>query len=195
MYCESCGSLINSGEVFCSNCGTPVSQPAPSAPAPAPQAVVQPIAQPAPQTQYQQPVYQQPQYQQPQYQQPVYQQPMYQPRTYQQPVRTVQPFYQQVQPVYQQPIVITPIDNRKRVNGAATAGLVLGIISLCLSWIPLFNTIPSALGLIFSIVGVARKGAGGKGRAIAGLIMSGIALLITAYVIYYVIASGELNSI
>lgn len=97
--------------------------------------------------------------------------------------------------MYQQPIVITPIDNRKRVNGAATAGLVLGIISLCLSWIPLFNTIPSALGLIFSIVGVARNGAGGKGRAIAGLIMSGIALLITAYVIYYVIASGELNSI
>ena len=193
MYCESCGSLINSGEAFCSNCGTPVPQPAPSTPAPAPQAVVQPIAQPAPQPQYQQPVYQQPQYQQPQYQQPVYQQPMYQPRTYQQPVRTVQPIYQQT--VYQQPIVITPIDNRKRVNGAATAGLVLGIIALCLSWLPMFNTIPSALGLIFSIVGVARKGAGGKGRAIAGLIMSSIGLLITAYVIFYVVTSGELDSI
>lgn len=185
MYCESCGSFINSGEAFCSNCGTP----APS-PAPAPQAVVQPIAQPAPQPQYQQPVYQQPQYQQ-----PVYQQPVYQGRTYQQPVRTVQPIYQPVQPVYQQPIVITPIDNRKRVNGAATAGLVLGIIALCLSWLPLFNSIPSALGLIFSIVGVARKGAGGKGRAIAGLIMSGIGLLITAYVIFYAITSGELSSI
>ena len=173
MYCESCGSLINCGEAFCSNCGTPVPQPAPSTPAPAPQAVVQPIALPAPQ--------------------PQYQQPMYQPRTYQQPVRTVQPIYQQ--PVYQQPIVITPIDNRKRVNGAATAGLVLGIIALCLSWLPMFNTIPSALGLIFSIVGVARKGAGGKGRAIAGLIMSSIGLLITAYVIFYVVTSGELDSI
>ena len=123
MYCESCGSFINDGEAFCSNCGSPAPRdsapaapsPAP-APAPAPQATVQPIAQPV-QTAYQP-------YQQPQYQQPAYQAP-----AYQQPVQMAQPIYQ---PVYQQPVIITPINNtRMRVNVAATVGLVLGIITLC----------------------------------------------------------------
>ena len=27
MYCKSCGSLINDGQSFCSNCGAPVSHP------------------------------------------------------------------------------------------------------------------------------------------------------------------------
>ena len=159
MYCESCGSFISDGEVFCSNCGSPAPKTAASAtPAatPAPQAIVQPIPQ------------------------PVYQQPLYQAPTYQQPVQMVQPVYQ---PVYQQPVIITPIDNRKRVNGAATAGLILGIVNVCISWLPLFNTLPAILGLVFSIVGLSKKDAGGKGRAIAGLIMSSVGLLIVVLII------------
>ena len=179
MYCESCGSFINDGEAFCSNCGSPAPRdsapaapsPAP-APAPAPQATVQPIAQPV-QTAYQP-------YQQPQYQQPAYQQP----------VRMAQPIYQ---PVYQQPVIITPINNtRTRVNVAATVGLVLGIITLCAAWIPVVNILPAIPGLIFSIVGVAKKDAGGKGRAITGLIMSSIGLFISILFIIEMIA-GELN--
>ena len=191
MYCESCGSFINDGEAFCSNCGSPAPrQTAPAAPAtapaPAPQATVQPIMQPAPQP-VQQP-YQQ-SYQQP-YQQTQYQQPTYQAPTYQQPVQTVQPIYQ---PVYTQPVIITPIDNRKRINGAATAGLIFGIINLCTSWIPLLNAIPAILGLIFSIVGVSKKDAGGKGRAIAGLIMSAVGLLIVVLIVIELIVGGELE--
>lgn len=179
MYCESCGSFINGGEAFCSNCGSPAPRdsapaapsPAP-APAPAPQATVQPIAQPV-QTAYQP-------YQQPQYQQPAYQQP----------VQMAQPIYQ---PVYQQPVIITPINNtRTRVNVAATVGLVLGIITLCAAWIPVVNVLPAIPGLIFSIAGVAKKDAGGKGRAITGLIMSSIGLFISILFIIEMIA-GELN--
>ena len=179
MYCESCGSFINDGEAFCSNCGSPAPRdsapaapsPAP-APAPAPQATVQPIAQPV-QTAYQP-------YQQPQYQQPAYQQP----------VQMAQPIYQ---PVYQQPVIITPINNtRTRVNVAATVGLVLGIITLCAAWIPVVNILPAIPGLIFSIIGVAKKDAGGKGRAITGLIMSSIGLFISILFIIEMIA-GELN--
>lgn len=174
MYCESCGSFINDGEAFCSNCGSPAPRdsapaapsPAP-APAPAPQATVQPIAQPV-QTAYQ--PYQQPQYQQ--------------------PVQIAQPIYQ---PVYQQPVIITPINNtRMRVNVAATVGLVLGIITLCAAWIPVVNVLPAIPGLIFSIAGVAKKDAGGKGRAITGLIMSSIGLFISILFIIEMIA-GELN--
>lgn len=177
MYCESCGSFINPGEAFCSNCGSPApknSAPATPAPAPAPQATVQPITQPV-----------QTAYQQPQYQQPAYQAP-----TYQQPVQMAQPIYQ---PVYQQPVIITPIDNRTRINGAATAGLIFGIINLCTSWIPLLNGIPAILGLIFSIAGVSKKNAGGKGRAIAGLIMSSVGLFICILIIIELIVGGELD--
>lgn len=180
MYCESCGSFINPGEAFCSNCGSPApknSAPAAPSPAPAPaqapQATVQPITQPV-QTAYQ--PYQQPQYQQ--------------APTYQQPVQMAQPIYQ---PVYQQPVIITPIDNRKRINGAATAGLIFGIINLCTSWIPLLNGIPAILGLIFSIAGVSKKNAGGKGRAIAGLIMSSVGLFICILIIIELIVGGELD--
>lgn len=193
MYCESCGSFINPGEAFCSNCGSPApknSAPATPAPAPAPQATVQPIMQPAPQPAAQpvaQPI--QPAYQQP-YQQPQYQQPAYQAPTYQQPVQMAQPIYQ---PVYQQPVIITPIDNRTRINGAATAGLIFGIINLCTSWIPLLNGIPAILGLIFSITGITKKNAGGKGRAIAGLIMSSVGLFIFILIIIELIVGGELD--
>ncbi len=183
MYCESCGSFINPGEAFCSNCGSPApknSAPATPAPAPAPQATVQPIMQPAPQPAAQ-PV--------PQPIQPAYQQPYQQPQ-YQQPVQMAQPIYQ---PVYQQPVIITPIDNRTRINGAATAGLIFGIINLCTSWIPLLNGIPAILGLIFSIAGVSKKNAGGKGRAIAGLIMSSVGLFICILIIIELIVGGELD--
>ena len=177
MYCESCGSFINDGEAFCSNCGSPAPKgsapaaPAP-APAPAPQATVQPIIQPV-QTAYQ-----------------PYQQPQYQAPTYQQPVQMAQPIYQ---PVYQQPVIITPIDNRTRINGAATAGLIFGIINLCTSWIPLLNGIPAILGLIFSIAGISKKNAGGKGRAIAGLIMSSVGLFICILIVIEIIVGGELD--
>ncbi|MBR4915426.1 MAG: DUF4190 domain-containing protein, partial [Clostridiales bacterium] len=135
-------------------------------PAPAPAPAAQPV----------QPVYQQPQAQpvQPVYQpqQPVYQQPQAQP---------VQPVYQ---PVYQQPIYNqASATNAKAPNGAATAALVFGIITLVLFWIPFFNIFTTGilglLGLIFSIVGLAKKNGGGKAKAVVGLVLTIIGIVAT----------------
>ena len=175
MYCESCGAFVPDGQKFCASCGaamgtpsaypasapTPVSVAPAAAPAPAPAPAPQPMAQP---------IYQQPAYQpQPQYQQPQYQQPQYQAPTYQQPVAVAQPVY--AQPVYTQPVVVAqqPV---KRGNGMATAGLVFGILAFVFSWIPGLYYGFGLLGLIFSIVGLCKKNAPGKGKAIAGLILA-----------------------
>lgn len=167
MYCESCGTFVPDGQSFCSNCGTPVAQaaPAPEAAAPAPQPMVQPQpAQPA----YQQPAYQQPQ---PQYQQLQYHQPQYQAPTYQQPVAVAQPVY--AQPVYAQPVLVAQQPApAKRGNGMATAGLVFGILTFVFCFIPSLYYGFGLLGLIFSIVGLVKKNAPGKGKAIAGLILA-----------------------
>ena len=151
MFCESCGASIPDGQSFCSNCGAaaPV-QPAPQA---APQPVVQPVqqyAEPAPQPvqQYAQPA--------PQPVQPVQQ--------YAQPV-------QQAQPVYVQPVVAIPAQPRKS-SGMAIAGLIMGIFAIVLCWFPVVNRILGLLGLIFSIIGIAKKNGGAKGAAIAGLILT-----------------------
>lgn len=156
MFCESCGSFIPDGQSFCTNCG-----------APAPQPIAQPAAQPvAAQPIAAQPVAQPVQPVQPVAQpvQPVYQQPIAQP---------VQPIYQQ--PVYAQPVNAAPIPV-KRSNGAATAGLVFGILTFVFCWVPFLNVFTTAvlglLGLIFSIVGLTKKNVGGKGKAIAGLILA-----------------------
>lgn len=156
MYCESCGSFIPDGQSFCTNCGAPVTASAAkpvqaAAPVTAPVAVP---AAPAAQPVYQQPA--QPVYQQPVYQQPV--QPVYQPPVYQTVYQ--QPAYQQVNP------------NAKRGNGAATAGLVFGILTLVFCWIPFLFGVFGLMGLIFSIVGLCKRNASGKGKAIAGLILT-----------------------
>jgi len=199
MYCESCGSFIPDGQSFCSNCGTPVAKPeqpvvqqaapAPApGPAPVPAPVPAPIAAapvaaaapaPAPQPVPVQPVYQQPQPVQPVYQQPVYQQP-----------QVVQPVYQQ--PVYQQPVYQQiAAKPAKPGNSAATAALVFGILTLVFSWLPIFNVattgIMGLLGLIFSIVGLAKKGAGGKAKAVVGLVLTilGICATVGFYGFFY----------
>jgi len=70
----------------------------------------------------------------------------------------------------------------RRGNGLAIAGFILAIFGIG-SMIPLFGlgAIPFAvLGLIFSVIGLvqARKGAPHKGLAVAGLVISGLSLLI-----------------
>ena len=113
-------------------------------------------------------------------QQPV--QPVYQP--------VAQPVYQQ--PAYQQPPVYQqPVANPIRGNGLGTAGMVMGIVSICISWIPVINVIvffSGILGFIFSLIGVCRRNVTGKGRAIAGLVLSIVAVIIT-YVMYYALST------
>lgn len=108
--------------------------------------------------------YQQPQYQQNNYQQPQYQQPQYQQNQYQ----------TQYQNQYQMP--------QKKSNGMAIASMVLGIISLLLFCIPYFAIPASIVGLILGIISIRGK-KDGKGMAIAGIILSSIALLIGVLII------------
>jgi len=67
-------------------------------------------------------------------------------------------------------------------NGVAIAGLVLGVSSLVLFWVPVLDWLLALTGLILSIVGI-RKAAQiqvGKGLAIGGLITSIVGLLAAA---------------
>ena len=178
MYCESCGNFVPDGQAFCANCGAPQAQvqKAASVTQAAPVAQAAPVVQAAPVAA--QPVVQQTvqpvQQAQPVYQQPVYQQPVVQP--------VVQPVYQQ--PVYttpaptvivQQPAVAAQPQAKpepKRGNGPATAGLTFGILTFIFSFTSYFVSLFALLGLIFSIVGLCKKNAPGKGKAVAGLILT-----------------------
>ena len=115
---------------------------------------------------------------------PVQPQPQAQPvqPAYQQPV---QPAYQQ--PVYQAPVIqqqVQPVKNTVKNNGMCTAGFVLSLIGI-------FTVgLTSIFGLIFSVIGLivsGKKKEGGKGKAIAGIIMSVIMiiLVISVYVISF----------
>lgn len=70
--------------------------------------------------------------------------------------------------------------DEKRKSGFATASLVLGIIGICTSFIPIINNISFILGLIavvFGIVSLIKKAS--KGMAVAGIIISILAIVIT----------------
>ncbi|MDR2148925.1 MAG: hypothetical protein LBE91_20990 [Tannerella sp.] len=100
------------------------------------------------------------------------------------------PTPQAAPPPYQNPVYIAPpvqnptyIINQqpvKETNGIGTAGFVLALIALFLSWVPVLDWIVWALGLIFSFIGVFRKP---KGLAIAGLIISLIVVIIIVAVV------------
>jgi hypothetical protein len=68
----------------------------------------------------------------------------------------------------------------KKTNGIGTAGFVLAIIALFLSWVPVLGWILWALGLILSFVGIFRQP---KGLSIAGLVISCIALIVLIVVV------------
>ena len=89
------------------------------------------------------------------------------------PKATAQPQpVQQHQPVQPQPV--------RRSNGIATAGLVLSILGLALCWIPIVDVILWFLGFLFSFIGVFKRP---RGKAIAGLIISVISILVIILVL------------
>lgn len=68
----------------------------------------------------------------------------------------------------------------KKKSGLATAGLILGIIGICTSFIPIINNISFVLGLIGAIMGIiALIKKTGKSQAIAGIILCILAVIIT----------------
>ena len=71
-------------------------------------------------------------------------------------------------------------NNEVKSSGMAKASLVLGIIAVCTSFIPIINNgafIVGVLALIFGIIALFKKGK--KGRAIAGLILGILSIVIT----------------
>lgn len=72
-------------------------------------------------------------------------------------------------------------------NGLATAGFVLALLGLLGSWIPFLNIVGillAVIGLVLAGVGLAksRKTGTGKGLAIAGLALGGLALVVAVVV-------------
>jgi len=68
----------------------------------------------------------------------------------------------------------------QKSNSIGTAGFVLAVIGLFLSWIPFLGWIIWFLGLLFSFIGVFRTP---RGLSIAGLIISLIGIVILVGII------------
>lgn len=71
------------------------------------------------------------------------------------------------------------MENTKK-SGFATAGLVLGIVGICTSFIPIINNLSFVMGIlaiIFGIIALVKKA--GKGKTIAAIILGILAIVIT----------------
>src|ERR1019366_1416763 len=77
-------------------------------------------------------------------------------------------------------------------NGYAVTALVLGLISLILSWFPGVDWVLAALAIIFGAVGIStagRRGGAGRGMAIAGLVL-GVVAAVLGIIFWEVIYAG-----
>lgn len=78
----------------------------------------------------------------------------------------------------------------KRPNGIAVAGLIMGILTVVLCWLPGIPFLTGLLGTIFSIAGIAKKNAYFKGAAVAGLILSIIGVILSVFALLALIIPG-----
>ena len=84
--------------------------------------------------------------------------------------------------------------DEKKKSGFGTAGMVLGIIGICLSAIPIINNIAFILGILASIFGfVSLSKQASKGQAVAGLVLGILSVVIT--VNSQAALSGALNEL
>ena len=85
------------------------------------------------------------------------------------------------QPRYATPVV-QPSQASRKTNGFAVAGFVLGLVSVVLSWCCCFPLLP-ILGIVFSAMALSqipKTGEGGKGLAVAGLVVSILCIVFVA---------------
>ena len=167
-FCMNCGFRMEDNAAFCTRCGRPAAN--------MPQSQNQPQQmQAVPQQRTQSRPVQQPVYQQPVYQQPV--QPVVQP--YQ------QSGHQIVQP--QQPVQPAKREPKAKGNGMCSAGFVLSLLGIFLFGIT------SVFGLLFSVFGLisaGKKGQDGKGKAVAGIIMS--VLMLAVLLVFFIFLKDPL---
>ena len=75
---------------------------------------------------------------------------------------------------------MSQVNTESKKSGLATAGLVLGIISICLSFITILNSFSYILGIlaiIFGVIALIKKAS--KGKAIAALVLGILSIVIT----------------
>ena len=81
---------------------------------------------------------------------------------------------QQIQPQYYSPIPAAAFPAPAKKSGAmAITGFVLGFVTLSLAWVIFFNILTPLTGIpgvIFSIIGIAKKNGGRKALAVIGLV-------------------------
>ena len=77
------------------------------------------------------------------------------------------------------PVPVVPVYDPNK--GQAIAGMVLGILAICLFCSPLVGVVLGVLSLIFSIIGM--RSLTGKGMAVAGLVLSILALTVSVLII------------
>ena len=76
-----------------------------------------------------------------------------------------------------------PPQPNRAANGLAVAALVVGILSILLAWIPVINIVAIIGGLVAVVLGalalnkIKKSGQGGKGLAIAGLILGALSVV------------------
>ncbi|HKM35435.1 MAG TPA: hypothetical protein VJY54_11915 [Lachnospiraceae bacterium] len=124
----------------------------------------------------------------PQADQPVYQQQEQQP-VYQQ--QEQQPVYQQEQPVYQQPVYQQPYApqvpvNPNKASGLSIAGLIVGIVSICLFCLNWIASLIGLVGLILAIIGQVKS----KSKlGVAAIIVSAVGIVTGIVTLVIVLAA------
>ena len=98
----------------------------------------------------------------------------------------LQPLVTPVQPQAQPQAA--PVQPVRSNNGFGTAGLVLSILGLVFCWVPIVDLILWFLGFLFSFIGIFKRP---KGKAIAGLIISVITLVILACLFVFGVAVAD----
>nr|DAZ47492.1 MAG TPA: protein of unknown function (DUF4190) [Caudoviricetes sp.] len=64
-------------------------------------------------------------------------------------------------------------------SGLCTAGLVLGIIGVCTSFVPIINNLSFIMGVLAVIFGIVSIKKAGKGKMIATIVLGVLAIMIT----------------
>ena len=92
-----------------------------------------------------------------------------------------QPYMQQQynQPQYNYPVRAVVRNTMSERNNAGIAGLVISCFAILGCWIPAYNLVFSIAGIICSAIGLGKNRQTGRGLAVAGLIISIIALVIS----------------
>ncbi len=72
------------------------------------------------------------------------------------------------------------VNEVRKTNGMGTAGFVLALASVCLSWAPLAGCLIWFLGLLFSFIGLFKSP---RGLAVAGFIISLVNVFLLVFVV------------